>query len=479
MHQAVDVVDEVIDAVLGIDVGTGSLKAGLFGLDGTPFGVRQAAYAIASPERDAQEQDPRDWWAALSHTCGALLQSRRVRLQAIAVGGQAPTLAPVDADLRPAHPAITWLDPRPSVEAERLYARLGEPVPVWGSWPAQAAWFTRYRPEALRQTRWFLGCPDYLTARLIDAPTALLTVSDAELAAGELDARYFPEAWTPGQVIGRVGPAAAAETGLPSGTPVVGGHIDGLLGVLGSGVERAGDACVNSGTSATFTVVSEPPHGYPMFGLHVAGTASNAGAALDWFLANVANVTDPARAFDELFDAAGGLAPGANGLVFLPNLAGERGVSHDAYARGAWVGLTLAHSRAHLFRALLEGVAFSFRTMQDWLEASGAPVRDVRCVGGQARSEVWNQIKADVLNRTVLLPRVVEAVALGAAILAALGVGAHPDLPTAVAAMVGIERRFEPLPVRVEQYARVFELYQSVYPALRETNWRLHDLAHG
>jgi xylulokinase len=465
----------VTDAVLGIDVGTGSLKAGLFALDGTPLGMRQAAYAITSPEDDAQEQDPRDWWAALCSTCRALLASSHADVHGLAVGGQAPTLVPVDADLNPTHPAVTWLDPRPSAEAEQLYARLGEPVPVWGSWPAQAAWFTRRRPDALRRTRWLLGSPDYLTSRLICAPTALLAITAAELAAGDLDARYFPGAWTPGEIVGAVSADAAADTGLTVGTPVVGGHIDGLLGVLGSGVERPGDACVNSGTSATFTVVSEPPNGYPMFGLHLAGTAANAGAALDWFLANVA---DPTHGFDDLFDSAARLAPGADGLVFLPNLAGDRGVSHDAYARGAWVGLTLAHSRAHLFRALLEGVAFSFRAMQDWLEASGSPVRDVRCVGGQARSDVWNQIKADVLNRTVLLPREVEAVALGAAILAALGVGAHPDLPTAVEAMVNIERRFEPDPVRVPQYVHVFEIYQALFPALRETNRSLHDLAH-
>ncbi len=299
-------------------------------------------------------------------------------------------------------------------------------------------------------------------------------MTQAELAAGDLDAHYFPEAWTPGSVIGSVSPAAALDTRLPAGTPVVGGHVDGLLGVLGSGVKHPGHACANCGTSATFTVVSEPPNGYPMFDLYVSGTAANAGAALDWFLANVA---DPACSFADLFAAAARVPLGSEGLVFLPNLAGDRGASHDAYARGAWVGLTLTHSRAHLFRSLLEGVAFSFRSMQDWLEAAGAPVHDVRCVGGQARSDVWNQIKADVLNRTVLLPRVVEAVALGAAILAALGIGAHADLAAAVSAMVGIERQFDPDPARVEQYARVFETYQSLYPALRETNWRLHDLA--
>ncbi|MBV9597088.1 MAG: hypothetical protein JOZ87_09495 [Chloroflexi bacterium] len=462
------------EAVLGVDVGTGSLKAGLFLLDGTPLGIRRAAYGVSSPEHDAREQDPREWWTALATTCRELLEHAGVHVLAVAVGGQAPTLVPVDADLNPTYAAITWLDPRSSAEAERLYARLGQPVPVWGSWPAQAAWFSRNRPDEVGRTRWLLGCPDYLTSRLMCAPAALLSVTDAELAAAELDREYFPTAWTPGRVIGAVSPAAAEDTRLPAGTPVVGGHVDGLLGVLGSGVQRPGDACVNCGTSATFTVVSEAPLGYPMFDLHLTGTAANSGAALDWFISNFA---EPACAYVELFDAAACIPPGSGGLVFLPNVAGERGAAHDAYARGAWVGLTLAHSRAHLFRALLEGVAFSFRSMQDWLEDASAPVRHVRCVGGQARSDVWNQIKADVLDRVVLLPRVVEAVALGAAVLAAVGVGAHPDLASAVEAMVRVEKRFDPHPVRVGYYAQLFETYRSLYPLLREANWRLHDLA--
>ncbi|MBV9578432.1 MAG: hypothetical protein JO057_07580, partial [Chloroflexi bacterium] len=339
---------------------------------------------------------------------------------------------------------------------------------------AQAAWFTRSRTDALRRTRWLLGCPDYLTSRLICAPAALLSVTDAELAAGELDGQYFPAAWTPGAVIGSIGPDAAQDTRLPVGTPVVGGHVDGLLGVLGSGVQTPGEACVNCGTSATFTVVSQPPLGYPMFDLYVTGTAANSGAALDWFIHNLA---DPHCTYADLFDLASGVAPGSDGLVFLPNLAGDRGASHDAYARGAWVGLSLAHSRAHLFRALLEGVGFSFRGMQDWLAASDAPVREVRCVGGQARSDLWNQIKADILDRPVLVPQVVEAVALGAAILAAVGIGAYGSLPEAVARMVRIDQRFEPDPSRVAAYAQFYATYQSLYPALRETNWRLHDLA--
>src|SRR5690348_647790 len=145
------------NALVGIDAGTGSLKAGLFGVDGTRLGMARAAYRVSSPEPDAREQDPADWWTALSSTCCELLQTAPpgTRVLAVAIGGQAPTLVAADADLRPTHNAITWLDPRPSAEAEQLYARLGQPVPVWGSWPAQAAWFVRNGP--MSTTRWFFG----------------------------------------------------------------------------------------------------------------------------------------------------------------------------------------------------------------------------------------------------------------------------------------------------------------------------------
>jgi sugar (pentulose or hexulose) kinase len=467
------------EAVLGIDAGTGSLKSGLFRLDGSPLAMSRAAYTISSPEPDAREQDPMAVWTALVTTCREVLglAPSGTQVLAMTVGGQAPSLVPVDADLQPTHPAITWLDPRPAAEAERLYARLGQPVPVWGSWPAQCAWFTRNRPDAMRRTRWFLGCPDYLTSRLMCRATALLPVSDAELSAGDLDPSRFPPAWTPGTVTGELNASVAADLHLPPGTPVVGGHVDGLLGVLGSGVSTPRDACINAGTSGTFSVVCEPPLGYPMFGVNVAGTAANtSGAALDWFIRNIYPGDHADAAYADVLACVSSIPAGSNGLLFLPHLAGERGATADAHARGAWVGLTLGHDRHHLLRALLEGVAFSFRSMQDWLEHSGAQVADVRCVGGQAHSDLWNQIKSDVLNRPLLVPEVHEAAVAGAAVLAAFGISAYADIWEAARNMVHIHRRFDPDPERVTLYADLLALYRSLYPALRETNWRLHDL---
>jgi xylulokinase len=465
------------EVVLGIDVGTGSLKGGIFALDGTPLGEAQVDYALTSPEPDAMEQDPLDWWTALATVSHRLMAQvdGGAHLLALSIGGQAPTLVAADADFLPTHPGITWLDQRPAAEADRLYARLGEPVPVWGSWPAQAAWFVHNRPAAMRTTRWFFGCPDYLVSRLTRTPVSMQSIAAPEIEAAELDTRLIPEPWVPGELVGRVDAETADFTGLPAGTPVVAGFIDGILGVLGSGVRQPGDACMNSGTSGTFSLLSLPPLGYPIFGLNIMGSAMNtSGKALDWFLESIAR---RGASYAELLDEAAGAPPGSDGLLFLPHLAGERAPVRDPRSRAAWVGLTLGHDRRHLVRAVLEGVAFGFRAIQDSLEAEGGAVRDVRVVGGQAHSPLWNQIKADILNRPVLVPQAIEASVVGAALLAALGVGAYWNLEVAVDAMVRVSHTFEPDPRRVALYQRMFESYRELQPVLRATNWRLHDLS--
>jgi xylulokinase len=460
-------------AVLGVDVGTSSLKAGLFTLSGEPLGSAHVAYGLSMPEPGAEEQDPDDWWRALAAVSRTLLApfDSQIELLAVAIGGMAPTLCPVDAELHPTHPAITWLDQRTADEAERVYARLGRPIPGWGSWPAQVAWLVRHRAHVLERTRWLMGCPDYLVARLTERPVSLLEWRTDEVEAAGVDLRMVPPQVAPGDVVGTISQAAASATGLPAGTPVVAGFVDGIMGVLGSGVQREGDACMNSGTSGTFSVVTRPGNGYPVLGMWVVGAATNtSGKALDWFADGIA----PAgMSYAELLDEAAGVPAGAGGLLFLPYLAGERAPVQDARARGAWVGLTLGHDRRHMLRALLEGVAFSFRSVQESL----AEVAEVYCVGGQAHSALWNQIKADVLNTPVLVPEVVEAAVVGAAILAAVGLGAYAGRAEAVTAMVHVARRFEPVPERAAVYNDLYAPYSRLYPSLRETSWRLHELS--
>ena len=184
----------------------------------------------------------------------------------------------------------------------------------------------------------------------------------------------------------------------------------------------------------------------------------------------------PGSTCEPLLEEAASVLPGADGLLFLPHLAGERSPVRDPRTRAAWVGLTSAHDRRHMLRAVLEGVAFAFRSLQCTIEAEGAEVRDIRSVGGQARSPLWNQIKADVLGRPVFVPEVVEAAVTGSAILAARGVGAFSSNEEAGQNMVRIVQRYEPNERRVAFYSNLYDTYCGLYPALKETSWRLHDL---
>jgi xylulokinase len=454
-----------MDAILGVDVGTGSLKAGLFSLNGDQIGFAAVGYRMSSPEPDAMEEDPDDWWRAFIDACQQLTrEGRDWRVAAVCIGGMAPVLCAVDAELRPTYPAIIWLDHRPALEAERIYGRLGRPVPVWGSWPAQVAWLAHQRPAVLRKTRWLIGCPDYLSARLTGRLTSFLAWPDDEIEAAEIDRNLVAPTVEPGSVVGPIRQSAAELAGLPAGIPVVAGYVDGIMGVLGSGVSRPGDASLSGGTSGTFSMVTDTDAGYPVMGLSIVGAASNtSGKALDWFVERIAA---PGSSYLDLLAAAAEVVPGSLGLLFLPHLAGERAPVRDPRARGAWVGLTLEHDARHLLRSVLEGVAFSFRALHEHLAVDCIRAREVRVIGGQARSRLWNRIKADVLNLPVLVPQAIEGPVVGAAILGAIGLGAYRNREEAVEAMVHIAHRLEPDPAAVAVYDELFATYQQLYPRL-------------
>ena len=197
------------EVVIGITPERRRLKTGVVTLDGRLLALETEAYGLSAPEPDSAEQDGDAWWSAMASTTRRALAraGSDVHVIGVSIGGQAPTFIATDADMRPTAPAITWMDQRPVPVAEALYARLEQPVPVWGSWPAQAAWFTRNRPDALARSRWFFGCPEYLTARLTGTPAMSLYVSQAELEAGDLDLRMVPPRLEPGDRVGSVHPA--------------------------------------------------------------------------------------------------------------------------------------------------------------------------------------------------------------------------------------------------------------------------------
>jgi xylulokinase len=295
----------------------------------------------------------------------------------------------------------------------------------------------------------------------------------AVVGATSLRIERRPEGVAVGSVVGRLTPVAAETLGLRPGIPVAGGTNDAFASYLGAGLLEAGDAYDPGGSAGGFGVYWHEPVAVPgafvtpapIVGLYSVGAAMAAtGRALDWFRDAIVG---GGHSTEWLLEEAGSTLPGAGGVVFLPYLAGERSPIWDPAATGAFVGLTLAHGRGHLVRAILEASALAIRHVAEPMLAAGVRVTAMRACGGPARSETWNQIKADVTGFPVLVPAVLETAVLGSAILGAVAIGASPDLVSAVRSMTRIERRLEPRPERRATYDRAYAVYTGLYPALQ------------
>jgi xylulokinase len=447
-------------AVLGLDIGTTEAKAALVGLDGRLLGLGRAAYPMDTGPGGQAEQDPRRWRAALAEAVRAI-DGGHAEVLAICCVAQGPTLVAVDAAGEPMRPAITWQHRRAGGTGFGLLPKM--------------AWLAREEPEAAARAAWLLPAWDAMGLWLSGEATSSLqdheaVPSEAELSGVGVRASQVPTGRPFGSPLGALTAAAADVLGLRTGIPVIAGVNDGAASMLGAGLRNAGDAVDTGGTSGGIAIYADHRITLPVAGLYqapaplpgrwaVGGAMAALGASVDWLRSAV--LADLWSA-DELFVPAG-----AEGLVFLPYLAGERAPIFDEEARGAFVGLTLAHGRAHLFRAVLEGAAFAMRHVAEPLAVAGAPASELRLAGRPSPGDLWARIKADVLGVPAIIPAVGETAVLGAAIIAAAGVGAMPSLEAGVASMAAIARRLEPDPATRAAYDEAFGVYRSLYPALR------------
>jgi xylulokinase len=394
---------------------------------------------------------------------------------AIGVDGHGPTLVAVDDRGEATRPAITFLDARAQAEADELATATGVRGWALGGLPA-ALWVERHEPDVAASTRWYLATWEWLALRLTGEAVAPLVpdqlVPDRDLvAASGVPLSRLPRQAHTGDVVGTLTESAAAALGLRAGIPVVGGTVDAFASYLGAGMLEPGDAYDPGGAAGGFGVYWDHPLDVPgafvtpapLGGRFSVGAAMAAtGRALDWYRDNILGGT---IATEALLGEAAVTPPGADGLVFLPYLAGERSPIWDPSARAVLAGLTLAHTRGHIARAIVEASALAIRHVAEPMIEAGVRVTEMRVCGGPARSAFWNQVKADVTGFRVAVPEVLETAVLGSAILAAVGIGAHRDLPTAISAMTRVERRIEPRHELAATYDRLFDAYRALYPA--------------
>ncbi|MGS0740231.1 FGGY-family carbohydrate kinase [Glaciimonas sp. GG7] len=508
-----------MDYVIGVDIGTQSTKALLVDTSGVIVAQHASSYQVDTPKHLWAEQWPAVWVAAVTECIREVVQKSGLapqEIKAVCVsslyGGAG---IPVDAAMQPLHPCLIWMDRRANDEVdwvkshldlERLYDITGNGVDSYYGY-TKILWIKHHLPEVWQRTQQFLPPNAYVNYLLcgevaVDHSSAgniggVYDVRERCWSAEMLDKLGIPLSMMPARlvassdVVGGLLPEQAALLGLLPGTPIVAGGVDAAVATFAAGVTQAGNHVAMIGTSMCWGYINQHvdarhglismPHVFnSQKDLYVFGGAITAGASVSWFRDEfcqaemaAAKLVEHGDAHKILEDNTTKIPAGSDGVMFLPYLMGERSPIWDAKASGAFIGLSLIHTRAHLYRAVLEGVSFALRHNME-AGAKGAQSLDAKLivVGGAAHSDLWMQIIADVTGYPVYtIEENVEA-ALGAALLAAVGIGLVDD-KTAEQGWVTLVARTMPDPTASALYNHAFALYRDLYPALKPIMHRL------
>jgi xylulokinase len=512
--------------ILGIDSSTTACKAIVWDTRGVALAEGRATLPLLMPRPAWHEQPAEAWWDACEQAIrAAVAQVEPSRLAALCISPQRETFVPVDDTGAPLRPAIMWMDERArdllpvigrEYGAERIHQETGKPLSV-NLTLGKIAWLREHEPDVFARTAKYLDVAAFLNHRLTGHyrtgwgcadPTGLFDMrtngwDTALLAYLGVDVAQMPEAYPPGAVVGTVTLEAAVRTGLPAGLPVVAGVGDGQMSGLGVNITQPGQAYLSLGTSVisgTYSAAYVIDRAFRTLyggasGSYCVETALlGGGYTVAWFVEHIsdqqsafsnqqsATIQPPNNPTTEMLydEAIADIPPGAEGLMLVPYWNSVLNPYWDAAASGIVVGWRGIHTRAHLYRAILEGVAFEQRLCTEGVEAAlGLPVENYVAMGGGAKSERWLQIIADVTGKPVYCAAVSDAAALGAGILAATGAGLFSDVRAAAEAMTRIEPSpFTPDEARHTFYSRLYtEVYRALFPALQPYLQRLTVMA--
>ena len=484
---------------LGIDVSTTASKALVIDQEGHVVASHSKEYALKTPYPLWAEQNPDDWWEATSHSIQQVLKKVSPEsIASIGLTGQMHGLVSLDKKGKPLRPAILWNDQRSNAECEEITEQLGSDflikhigsilLPCFIT--PKLLWLKKQEPDVYDAISHILLPKDYV--RFCLSGEYATDVSDASgLGLLDIEKRIWstallsilkiPHSWLPRlfesqEISATVSAAAAKKTGLKVGTPIAAGAGDQPAQSIGNGIIESGLVSLAVGTSGvTFSIadkyhpdlqgrVNTFCHAIPNKWFHMGVTMSAAGS-LRWLRDTLA----PTSSYASLDQKAVTISRGSNGLLFAPYLSGERHPHSDAFARATWVGLTLNHQLAHMIRSVLEGVAFSLRDNIELFRILGIHPESVIMSGGGANSELWSMIIAEVMGLPLYTLHSNEGAALGAAILAAVGVKAWPDVPSACCDLIKKNKEILPDPLAVTTYDQIYKIYRELYPNLSKT----------
>jgi ribulokinase len=489
--------------LLGVDGGTESIRAIVFDLEGRPKGSHASEYQTQFPKPGWAEQHPEDWWRAMGQAARGALAAAGIapdQLIAMAVDTTCCSVVALDADGTPLRPAMIWMDVRSAAEAADV-AATGDPAlrinsngrgPVSAEWMIpKSLWMKRHQPELFASAARICEYQDYINWRLTGRWVASLNNVSIRwhyqsreggvphslietLGLSELEEKWPSRIVRPGDVIDVLTKDAAAHLGLQPGIPVAQGGADAFIGVIGLGVTEPGEMALITGSShLQLGVAARPVHAQGVWGTYmdavypdkpiIEGGQTSTGSVIAWFKRHFVSQTT----FDAMNEEATTIEPGCEGLVVLDHFQGNRTPYTDAMSRGAITGLTLKHTPAHVYRAIIEGICLGTKVI---VENFGAAFQARRIVvaGGATHSPLWLQIHADTIGAPLELTEVPDAPALGCAILAARGAERFATIEEGAKAMVRTARTIEPNEANASRYDAFYPQYLELYAALKK-----------
>lgn len=504
--------------LIGIDVGTTGTKTILIDEKGNLISSALEEYPLNTPKPKWAEQDPEDWWKATVSSIKKVIKDSKIspeNISGLGLSGQMHGLVLIDKDYNVLRPAILWCDVRTTEQCHYITEKVGKDLLVKstcnpaleGFTAPKLIWVRDNEPKIYDKAYKMLLPKDYVRFRLTGeiasevsdaAGTILFDVKNRKWSSEVLSRLEIPEDLMPTcyesiDICGQITPKVAEITGLKTGTPVVGGGADNACTAVGNGIVVAGRTSASIGTSGTMLTPTDTPEVDPKLRAHtfchcvpgkwyIMGVMLSAGGAFRWFRDTIGDkeVEQAKQAgidpYEILTKEASSVSPGCEGLIFLPYLIGERTPHSDANAKGVFFGLTLRHKKEHLVRSVMEGVTYGMRDSLEIIKNLGLNVGQIRATGGGARSTLWRQIQADIYKAELVTINVSEGPAFGAAMLAGVGTGVYGSIQEITDEIVKITSQTQPIEVNTKIYDELYQVYRSLYPALKPEFDRVSEL---
>ena len=495
--------------LLGIDIGTSACKVAVFDLDGRIVCQSAKEYPVYYPGPGCVEQNPVEWWQGVCHAIREALHLGKVdpgRIAGIGVDGQSWSAIPVNKAGEVLHNTPIWMDTRSAGLSRKVVDRVGFDK-IFGisgnsfepsySTP-KMLWFKEMMPGVYNETYKFLQSNSYIVYKLTGIMSQDISqgygIHSFHMKTGKWDDAFceelgisrekLPEIFACHEIVGEVTGKAGEETGLAKGTPVVAGGLDACCGTLGAGVVNVGQTQEQGGQAGGMSICLDEALAHPklILSFHVVpdlwllqGGTVGGGGSIKWFRQEFGAYEEELgrktgdSPFKIMDDEAAAIPAGAEGVIFLPYLAGERSPIWDKDAKGVFFGLSYNKTRAHMIRSVLEGSAYALCHNLETAEESGVTVNELVAMGGAANSRLWTQIKADVTGKRIKVPTSDTATTLGAAILAGVGTGRYKSFKEAAERTIRVTRTHEPDMLNYEKYRKYFDIYLQLYEKLKDT----------